>query len=448
MRITPRAFTNTMPLNILVVGAGCAGPAFAQLMIKANPKNNITVIERFSALRTGGQQLDLKAEGIPIAKGMGILDTLKAACVHESGMKLIDKNGTPLMQFGVNDASVQGQGSNLTNEYEIMRGSMVKIFYDASLEERRKADDVGATGSLVYKFDSTITNLEQSGKSANVTYSDGSKATFDLVVAADGQNSRTRRMAYGEEASAKGFRSIGVHAAYYEIPRINFDDNDARIYFAPGHRMSMTRNGDRSKTQVYFFLMKNKERHERMKAVHKQPLEQQKEVWSEIYKGAGWESERFLAGMKTTDDFYAHELGQIHMPQLHAGRVVLLGDSGYCPTAFTGMGTTLSLIGSYILAGELAKHGDDVDAALEAYNELMKPSMKMYRNLPEGRDTNFYPGSELGIRVTNNILWLLSCLRFDKVFQWVSGKFPDKKQGWKLPVYPNLSLGDEVREKK
>lgn len=444
MRITQQAIHNAMPLNILVVGAGCAGPAFAQVMTRADPKNNVTVIERFSGLRTGGQQLDLKAEGIPISKGMGILDALKAACVHESGMKMIDKNGKPLMQFGINSASTKGQGSNLTNEYEIMRGDMVKIFYDASIAERQEADKAGnSAGSLEYKFGSTITNLEQSGKGATVTYSDGQKAHYDLVVAADGQNSRTRRMAFGEEESAKGFRTINVHAAYYEIPRIDFKDNDARIYFAPGNRMIMTRSGDRSRTQVYLFMMKDKKRHERMKAVHKQPLAQQKEVWAEIYKGAGWETDKFLEGMKTTDDFYAHELGQIHMPQLHAGRVVLLGDSGYCPTAFTGMGTTLSLVGSYILAGELAKHGDNVDAALEAYSELMIPPMKMYRNLPFGQDTNFYPGSELGIQVANNVLWLLSCLRFDKVMQWVSGKMPEKKSDWKLPVYPNLSLGEE-----
>jgi hypothetical protein len=54
----------------------------------------------------------------------------------------------------------------------------------------------------------------------------------------------------------------------------------------------------------------------------------------------------------------------------------------------------------------------------------------------------------LGIKVTNNILWLLSCLRFDKVFQWVSGKMPEKKHGWKMPVYPKLSLGEEMKEKK
>jgi 2-polyprenyl-6-methoxyphenol hydroxylase-like FAD-dependent oxidoreductase len=428
-----------MPLNILIIGAGCAGPAFAHVLERTNSRHNITVVERFPALRTGGQQLDLKAEGVRIARSMGILDGLKAACVHETGMTLVDKNGKSLMQFGINDSSKQGL--NLTNEYEIMRGDMVKVFYDASIAERKSIEEKGTKGgSLTYRFDTTVTHLEQFDKGATVTFSDGQKATYDLVVAADGQNSRTRRMAFGDEASAKGFRSIGVHAAYFEVPRMQFGDNDARIFFASGSRMVMTRSGDRSRTQVYFFLMKNKERHERMKDVHKQSLAEQKDAWAEIFHDAGWECERFLDGMKTTEDFYAHELAQIHMPQLNSGRVVLLGDSGYCPTAFTGMGTTLSLIGSYVLAGELAKHGDDVEAALQAYNELMQPPLKRYRNLPEGTQTSFYPSSELGIKITNNVLWLLSSLKFDKAVQWVGGMMPEGKSKWELPEYPGLNL--------
>jgi len=428
-----------MSLNILIIGAGCAGPAFAHILEKTNPNHNITVIERFPQLRTGGQQLDLKAEGICVAKSMGILDALKEKCVHETGMTLVDKNGKSLVQFGVNDSSKQGV--NLTNEYEIMRGDMVKVFYDASVAERRSIEEKGRTaGGLTYKFDTTITHLEQSGDSATVTFSGGQRATYDLVVAADGQNSRTRRMAFGNDASETGFRSIGVHAAYFEIPRMQFGDNDARIFFASGSRMIMTRNGDRSKTQVYFFIMKDKERHERMKTVHKLSLEQQKEVWGEIFQDVGWERTRFVDGMMTTDDFYAHELAQIHMPQLHAGRVVLLGDAGYCPTAFTGMGTTLSLIGSYILAGELAKHGDDVEAALQAYNELIQPFLKLYQRGPEEVTTNFYPSSELGIKIMNNVLWFLSSLKVDKVVQWIGGMMPESKSKLELPEYPGLDL--------
>tara|TARA_R110002003_G_scaffold106_10_gene8776 strand:- start:6552 stop:7856 length:1305 start_codon:yes stop_codon:yes gene_type:complete len=434
-----------MSLNILIVGAGCAGPALALLLQKSNSKHNVTVIERFPSLRTGGQQLDLKAQGVPMAKGMGILDDLKAACVHETGMQLVDRNGKSLMQFGINDSSRQGLA--LTNEYEIMRGDIVKVFHDGSIAERQNIEKRGKKeGGLTYKYDTTITHLNQIDDGVDVTLSNGQKQHFDLVVAADGQNSRTRRMAFNAEINSTCFRSMGVHAAYYEIPRIDSDNSDAHIFFAPGSRMVMTRTGDRPITQVYLFMMKDKTRHEHFKSVHKMPLEKQKEAWIEVFQDAGWECRRFMEGMKTTSDFYAHEIGQVHMPQLYCGRVVLLGDAGYCPSAFTGMGTTLSLIGSYMLAGELAKHGNDVGGALQAYHEVMQTPIEKYQRLTGGGETSFYPSSQLGITITNNVLWILSSLKIDKLMMWVGGWIPEKKDGFELPVYPGLSLGKDTKE--
>jgi 2-polyprenyl-6-methoxyphenol hydroxylase-like FAD-dependent oxidoreductase len=429
-----------MSLNILVIGAGCAGPAFAQVLQKTCPTHKITVVERSSTLRTTGQQLDLKREGIDIAGYMELLKPFKEVCVHETGMRLVDKNGKSLTRLGVNDSSTN---RNLTNEYEIMRGDMVKIFYDGSVLERQKIDAKGEKGgSLTYKFDTTVTHLEQITKGTTVTFSDGSKADYDLVVAADGQNSRTRRMAFGDEINMKCFRTIGMHAAFFDIPRTDFSDNDARIYIGPGGRHVMTRTGDLPKTQVYFFLQGDRERHERMQSVHKLPLDQQKDVWAEIYRDAEWDCKSFIEGMMATDDFYATELGQIHMPQLHTGRVVLLGDAGYCPTPFTGMGTTLSLIGSHILAGELAKHGDDVDAALQAYHEEMQRPIELYQKLGP---LNFVPRSKMWISITNNILWSLSTFKIDKVIMWLVGFIPEKDNGWKLPVYPGLNIDSEKK---
>jgi 2-polyprenyl-6-methoxyphenol hydroxylase-like FAD-dependent oxidoreductase len=436
MDILPRKPKSAMPLNILIIGAGCAGPAFAHVLEKTNPKHNITIVERFPSLRTAGQQLDLKREGIDIAREMGLIEPFKAVCVNETGLTLVDKNGKSLMRFGVNDSSTGGR--NLTNEYEIMRGDMVKVFYDGSILERQRLDAKGENeGSLTYKFDTTVTHLDQTNTSTTVTFSNGQKVKYDLVVAADGQNSRTRRMAFGDEINTKCFRSIGVHAAYFDIPRKDFSDNDARIFFGSNSRMVMTRSGDRTKTQVYFFIMKDQARHERMKSVHKLPIDQQKEAWAEIYRDGGWDCESFVEGMMKTEDFYATELGQVHMPQLHAGRVVLLGDAGYCPTPFTGMGTTLSLIGSHILAGELSQHGDDVEAALQAYHEQMQRPLEIYQKLGK---VDLYPSSELGISIINNILWLLSSLKIDKVMLWMGGLLPERNSGWQLPVYPGLNL--------
>lgn len=434
------------PLNILIVGAGCAGPPLALFLQRANPKHTITVIERFPSLRTGGQQLDLKAQGITVAEKMRVLDDLKAVCMHETGMQMVDKNGASLMQFGISPANkTKQQGFVLTNEYEIMRGDMVKVFYDASIAERKKIEVSGVIeGGLTYLFDTTVTSISSFPTGCNVTFSNTQTQHFDLVVAADGQNSRTRRTAFDSDINTKCFRPLGVHGAYFDIPRLPTDHTDAKIYFAPGSRMVMTRTGDRNVTQVYLFLMKDKPRHEAFKAVHKQSLAEQKEAWIDVFKDAGWECERFMLGLKLTQDFYAHEIGQIHMPLLHNQRVVLLGDAGYCPSPFTGMGTTLSLIGAYILAGELAKHGDDIEGALKAYHELMQHPLDKYQRLAGagGDELGFYPSSALGIRVANAALWTVSSLRIDKLVMWVMGKLPEgTKDEVVLPEYPGLSVG-------
>lgn len=437
-----------MPLNVLIIGAGVCGPAFALILQRSNPKHNITVIERFPSLRTGGQQIDLKDEGLPIMKKLGLLETIRSHCVKESGMELVDKHGKSLMQFGVTAAGAK-QGFELTNEFEFMRGDMVKVFYDATQQEGTHAESRGETeGSIKYEFGKTVTALDPSSSKpgVNVTFSDAQTKHFDLVVAADGQGSRTRRLAFGEDISAASFKSLGIHAAYYNIPRLEREDSLARIYFAPGSRMVMTRTGDRPKTQVYFFLMKDAQRAARMREVHTQPIAEQKAAWTEICGDAGWECERFVEGIQTVEDFYACEIAQIKMPegQLHKGRVALLGDAGYCPSAFTGMGTTLSLIGAYVLAGELARNGDDVGAALREYEQKMRQPIKECQKLPPGSDGGIFPTSGLGLTIANTVIWTMSCIRVDKLIRWVHGFLPEgQKTGWKIPEYVELNLEQE-----
>lgn len=429
-------------LNILVVGAGCAGPAFALLLQKTNPKHTITVIERTPSLRTGGQQLDFKGRGLTIVKKLGLLDRFKEVSVKETGMSFVNDKGKPLLSFGINPADeTRAQGAGLTNEYEIMRGDIVKVFYDASLAEKESLDKEGGEnreGGLEYKFDTTITALEQNKNAVTVTFSNGQTSSYDLVVAADGQNSRTRRMAFDESVNANCFNTLGVHAAYYEIPRIPADGSDAQVHFASDSRVMMTRTGDRNMMQIYLFLMKDKDRHTRMQVVHKQPIQQQKEAWMQLFKDAGWQSERFTEGLKDTKDFYAHEIAQVKVPQHHAGRVVLLGDAGYCPTLFTGMGTTLSSVGAYILAGELAKHGDNVEAALQGYEEMLKEPIEKYQKFPSLANSILYPSSAFGIRMLHFVFCIVSVFRIDKLLRWLSQFFPEEKDDYDLPKYPGL----------
>ncbi|MCP8351833.1 FAD-dependent monooxygenase [Candidatus Synchoanobacter obligatus] len=86
----------------------------------------------------------------------------------------------------------------------------------------------------------------------------------------------------------------------------------------------------------------------------------------------GWETNQLLDYMAQSKDFYFDSISQIKMDRYSQDRVVLVGDSGYCASPLSGQGTSLAIVGAYILAGELAQ-SDDYRSALKRYDEIMHP---------------------------------------------------------------------------
>jgi len=166
-----------------------------------------------------------------------------------------------------------------------------------------------------------------------------------------------------------------------------------------------------------------------------QPVEKQKDLWETLYKDFGWESKRVLAEMRNTDDFYSASVAQVKVDTWSKGRVVLLGDAGYCPSVLTGLGTTTSLVGAYVLAGELARHGDNVGAALESYETVLRPYVGKAQQLPPMNLAIFR--SKLGLNISYFALAILSKLKIDSL---VNALTKDEKETWQLPPYPELEL--------
>jgi 2-polyprenyl-6-methoxyphenol hydroxylase-like FAD-dependent oxidoreductase len=418
-----------MPLNVLIVGAGVCGPAIAMLLQRSNPQHNITIVERSSTLRSTGQQIDLKNQAPYILRKMGLLDEIKALCVNETGLEVVDSAGKQIAYFG---AAASGERRiGLTSEHEIMRGDIVQALYDASIKQNTELK-VGPGQEINYIFGKTITSLDQSAQGVDVTFSDGREHLYDLIIGADGQYSRTRRLAFGQEISDASFKSLGVHAAYFSIPRIDGEGTLARGHLAPGRKMIYTRTSDRPVTGALLFTMQETPR---LKASYKESVENQREAFVEVFKDMDWQTDRFISGLKNSDDFYANELGQIKMDRLSTGRVVLLGDSGYCPSPFTGLGTNLCLVGAYVLAGELARQGNDVKGALKSYEEKMRPFIDECQQFSSRTMEFLFPSSRLGIWAMHNLIWAVSK---------VAGLFPQPQRrdnrDERLPEYPELKL--------
>ncbi|MEU4983111.1 FAD-dependent oxidoreductase [Streptomyces sp. NPDC021969] len=402
-------------LKVLICGGGVAGQALAHWLARGG--HRVTVVERFPALRATGAQVDLRGEGIEAVERMGLLDAVRSRLVDEAGVAFVDGRGRKRATIMANTS---GRGrQTLTSEYEIMRGDLVRILHEAAREE------------VDHVFGTSVESFEQDERRVVAHFSDGSSDAFDLLVGADGQGSRIRRALLPPDAPDPYWR-VGIHMAYWFVPRIASDSNIRDTYLAPGGRMIMRRSHNPTETQVYFVL---RERSARASAVHREPVERQRRFWTDRFRDAGWQTARFLDGMERTESFYSQEVVQLRTGTWSRGRVVLVGDAAHCASPYSGMGTSGALVGAYVLAGELNRHGHDLPTALANYDTVLRPFVDEIQAEVKPHLLRLgMPGSPLAVDAFHAVTALACRLRVPDLVARRSKS--DRGGDWRLPDLP------------
>ena len=115
------------------------------------------------------------------------------------------------------------------------------------------------------------------------------------------------------------------------------------------------------------------------------------------FPNVGWRADEIVPRASDADDFALYTCDQIAVPQWHDGRAVLLGNSAWCASPLSGLGTALALLGSEALAEELSDGTSVIEEAFTAYEERMpRPALRARKLLP-GRVGMFSPMTRLGI---------------------------------------------------
>ena len=393
-------------LRILVSGASIAGPAAAYWLTRAG--NDVTVIERADAVRTAGQNIDVRGTGREVLRQMNLEAAVLARNTGEIGTSFVDDSGTPICRFPAATEDDDG----LTAEVEILRGEL------AELVIKTVSDDVD------FRFGQQIVGINDEGDGAQVTFSDQSTETFDLVVIAEGTSSRTRQMVFGDVPK----RQLGLYTAYGTIPRQDDDNRWWNWYNAPGGRSITVRPDNKGTTRVALSFLSSPRGYER------EPMDRQKKIIRDVFHGVGWRAPQILDLLDATDELYVDYLTQIFAPEYSRGSTVLLGDAAWCATPLSGVGTTLALTGAYVLAGELA-WAPTVAGGLRGYQEQMRGFVEAAQSIPPGGPRLAHPKTVAGVKVLRTALRVLGSRPVRKL----GGALPTPSTKAKdLPRYPEL----------
>jgi 2-polyprenyl-6-methoxyphenol hydroxylase-like FAD-dependent oxidoreductase len=339
--------------NILISGASIAGPALAYWLRRYG--FNPTVVERAPALREGGYKVDIRGAAVDVAERMGILEEVRRASTDMRGASFVNRDGKRLATM---DADLFGGRAG--EDVEIMRGDLTRILYEATRQD------------IEYIFNDSITTITQDEAGVEVTFTHGQPRSFDLVVGADGLHSNVRALAFGDESQF--IRHLGHYIAIFTIPNELQLDRGELIYAIPGKTTNVysTRQATNAKALFLFAAPLHYDRRD---------TQQQKQILAETFAGAGWEVPRLLEHMAETPDFYFDSISQIHMAQWSNGRVVLTGDASYGPSPASGQGTSLALVGAYVLAGELAAAAGNHRTAFMRYEKEMREYVEQNQRL-------------------------------------------------------------------
>ncbi|KAL4811057.1 hypothetical protein BDV18DRAFT_155667 [Aspergillus unguis] len=405
------------PIKILIVGCGIAGPTLASFLlladIPADQKPHITVLERESSqtAHLRGQNIDIRGAGVTIIRKLGLEAQIRAATTGEEGVQLVDEENRVWSQRSV-DKNGQTKMQMPTSDIEILRGRLAELCWVNSQKISSEAEREGAKG-IEYIFGDYLDEIEQDDEQVRVRFAkSGETRSFDLLVGADGMQSQTRKMVWGEEGEKDRVQRLGMYAGFFSIPREEHDGKWRRWFHAPGRRGVMLRPDGLGMRSTIFMYVVNDRDDRFIKAM---TVEEQKALLKEYFTGAGWECNRIIRGMKATDDFYYDAVSQVKMHEWTRGRVVLLGDAGYCASPISGMGTTMAFTAAYKLAGYLQPYikGECTTpiAALEQYNQQMRPIVDEAQQLAPGQPWLINPETAWGVWVMRVLIRSLSYTR-------------------------------------
>jgi len=332
-------------MKVLISGAGPAGLTVAYWL--KHYGFTPTIVERAPHLLVGGYKIDVRGAALQVIKQMGIHDAVVAARTDMQGAQLVDKQGKVIERMSGDEF-----GHRVTGDLEIVRGTLCEILR-------------GHLGEVELLFGDTIQGINQSSNNAQVQFTKNGVREFDCVIGADGLHSNVRRIAFGEES--RFLRDLGLYLCVYSVPNYLKLDRMEMQYSELGRIAAIwSSRGDANAKACFGFAAPTLQ-------IGLHDRSEQQQALKTVYEGIGWEVPRLMELMPTASDWYFDKAAQINMPRWSQGRVVLVGDAAYCASPMSGQGTSLALIGAYVLAGELAATSGDCLRAFAEYENAMRP---------------------------------------------------------------------------
>jgi 2-polyprenyl-6-methoxyphenol hydroxylase-like FAD-dependent oxidoreductase len=323
--------------HVLIIGGGFTGMSTAIELRKQNV--DVDLVEIDENWRTDGAGITVSGPSLRAIEKIGVLAAFLEQGAITSGIDIYSASGHHLSSSD----GLTVPGTAITGTGGIMRPVLAKILANATRE----------SGTNV-KLGLTYSSITDKGDYVEVNFTDGSKQSYDLVIAADGVFSSVRKDMF-PGAPSPGYSGQGVWRAV--VPRFGMERSFQCL--SEKGKVGCT---PISSDEMYLYYTDHRPNKERIPP--DQLLPQLKSVLKDFDAPI---IKRIHDHLSEENKIMYRPLEGMLMPRpWYKGRILLLGDCVHATTPHLASGAGMGHEDAVVLGEEFAKGGDLIDV-LERY---------------------------------------------------------------------------------
>ncbi|KAM0258381.1 hypothetical protein ACHAQJ_003856 [Trichoderma viride] len=319
-------------MKVIVIGAGLGGLTAAYAFAKSG--HDVEVLERSPKLNPTGGGISIRPSASKVIQSWGLQQDLEQISDRSPNVTYRELN-TGEVRTTVVDAPQHA-------DWGTTRRAMVKLLY-------KNATDVGAR----VRFSATVAQVSDDATHAAVTLENGEKISSDIIVAADGIKSHTRRAVLSDLGPHEQWEPIVDHTTFYGFSVVAGELAD------DPSSTKLTENSDINtwKGDGGFVVTRYSSKFDRVGLLFAiQGDTDQKGLWDEhgdiehvrrFFSSSCGDMIKALKLTNACDRWRVAEVPNLPRWSSQAGRIVLLGDAAHAmhPNAAQGFSTIIEDIG-------------------------------------------------------------------------------------------------------
>jgi 2-polyprenyl-6-methoxyphenol hydroxylase-like FAD-dependent oxidoreductase len=328
----------------IVIGGGIAGPVTALALRAAGIE--ATVHEAYPNRTDGiGGTLALAPNGLAALRVIG---------ADEAVIAIATPVRRTVMTMGRKRVDLPGL-TGLPPQQQVHRNQLTRALHDLAV-----------AGGVTIEYGKRLVDVRESGTGVTASFADGSTATADVLIGADGIRSTVRRLIDPDAAGPRFTGLLGFEA----VARHDVGDEPGTMTFAFGKRayyLYWPEPGGGTRWGVNL----PQERPMSLTEARAVPAAD----WMRTLRATYGDDDPGRELMLTSDADELQVVGSMHiMPPVrhwHRGRMVLVGDSAHAPSNSSGQGASLAIESAVQLARCL-RDLPDVPSAYAAFERLRR----------------------------------------------------------------------------